>query len=68
MQLMNVQFSYREEYQGKLLFQFNAVERLSKVFNLMEALKQEHSIESYAITNQNSLLSIFLDYVQNDVQ
>lgn len=53
----------REEFEGKLTYEFNAQERLSTLFALMESLKQEYHIESYAVSNQNSLVTIFLDHV-----
>lgn len=46
-----------------MVFTFSADEKLSKVFDLMEDLKEEHKVESYAVTNQNSLVSVFLDFV-----
>lgn len=54
---------FREEFEGKLTYEFNSQEKLSKLFALMESLKQEYYIESYAVSNQNSLVTIFLDHV-----
>lgn len=56
-------YNPREEYQGKIECEFNAEEKLSKLYGLMQLLKEDHHIESYAISNQSSLASIFLDRV-----
>lgn len=55
-----------EEFEGKLKYEFNAEEKLSKIFALMESLKEEYNIESYAVSNQNSLVTIFLDHVTRE--
>lgn len=60
---LNFFYLYRQENQGKLEFEFNVTENLSKVFNLMETIKRRYSIESYAVSNQNSLDNVFLEFV-----
>lgn len=44
-------------------FEFYASENLSKLFNLMESIKKKYAIESYAVSNQNSLENVFLEFV-----
>lgn len=55
----------RAEYQGKLECDFNANEKLSKLYILMESLKAQFHIDSYGVSNRNSLVSIFLDQIDN---
>lgn len=54
---------HREEYHGKFDCEFNATLQLSFLYDLMESLKKSYNIESYAISNQNTLVNIFLDRV-----
>lgn len=39
---------------------------MSKLFTLMQTVKEEYHIESFAISNQNALVTIFLDNVGGD--
>lgn len=55
----------RAEYQGKLECDFNANEKLSKLYNLMESLKAQFHIDSYGVSNRNSLVTIFLDQIES---
>lgn len=54
---------HRDEYHGKFECEFNATLKLSFLYDLMESLKKNYNIESYAISNQNTLVNIFLDRV-----
>lgn len=57
---------FRQEHQGKLEFEFNRAQNLSTVFTLMESIKTKYGIESYAVSNQNSLDNVFMDFVTHN--
>lgn len=54
---------YREQYHGKLECEFNADERLSALYTLMQSLKTDHHIETYGVSNHSSLDTVFMDRV-----
>lgn len=58
-------FEVKEEYHGKLECDFNATEKLSKLYGLMQSLKKDYHIAEYAVSNQNSLINVFLDQVSS---
>lgn len=53
----------KESFHGTLKFEFNSEEKLSKVFTVMEQLKEKGSIRNYSVSNQSSLVNVFLDRV-----
>ena len=60
--------SFREEYYGKVECEFKAEEPLSKVYKLLDEVKERFHIESYGVSNQNKLVTIFLDRVEQSIE
>lgn len=56
----------KEEYQGRLTYDFNADQKLSTLFGMIEAQKESLRIQSYTLTNQNTLESVLLNYTAGD--